>query len=103
MAGAAAELADIGGPHCPPHDYPEADEQAGHHWKHCKTKEKSNWGNGIFLISPLKLEWRYQLLCWSEVTLRFHKTTFRGFFTEKNSWIFYICFGAISNKYLLRT
>jgi hypothetical protein len=44
MAGAAAELADIGGPHCPPHDDPEADEQAGHHWEHCKTEgEKGNW------------------------------------------------------------
>ncbi len=43
MAGTAAKLADIGGPHSPPHDYPEADEQAGHHWEHCKTEGKRNW------------------------------------------------------------
>ena len=33
----AAKLADIGGPHRPPHDDPEADKQASHHREHCKV------------------------------------------------------------------
>ncbi len=35
------------------------------------------------------------------VTWRFHKTPCRGFFFVKKSWIFYICFGAISTVQIL--
>jgi hypothetical protein len=42
---------------------------------------------------------RYSGLLSAGVTRRFHKTRFADFFSVQDSWIFYICFGAVSDKH----
>ncbi len=54
------------------------------------TYTKQLW-KYIFLIE------RHSMLC--GVTRRFHKTRFADFSLRENSYIFYICLGAISVKY----